>query len=236
MHCIHCGKRAVESDKFCAGCGEKIQRPQSEEQRFERLASAPPISETSEASGDLIADALPDGDRQADGPVDSSLEQPQSTVDMDGDDLVPSVPSLSTSQSRKAMGFWDAVRHCLSHYGSFSGRASRSEFWKFWLFCALWTFGGAIALEPLGAVDAQPYWIVVSFTGLVLPSQAVCIRRLHDVGYSGWFWWMHLFLIGSYFIFTKCIQRSDEGDNKYGPSPHQLAQDSSVNESEKTDN
>ena len=59
MYCIHCGERLVESAKFCAACGEKIQRPQDEEQRPERSVSVPPISETSETSGELITDAVP---------------------------------------------------------------------------------------------------------------------------------------------------------------------------------
>ena len=62
MYCIHCGERVVESAQFCAACGEKIQRPQDEKQRPERAVPVPPISENSETSGDLITDAVPEGE------------------------------------------------------------------------------------------------------------------------------------------------------------------------------
>ena len=80
MYCIQCGERVVESAQFCAACGEKIQRPQDEEQRSERPVLVPPISETSEASGDLIADAVPAGERQHSEPVVAEAPRVESVV------------------------------------------------------------------------------------------------------------------------------------------------------------
>ncbi len=80
MYCIHCGERVVESAQFCAACGEKIQRPQDEKQRPERAVSVPPISENSETSGDLITDAVPEGERQHSEPVVAEAPHVESVV------------------------------------------------------------------------------------------------------------------------------------------------------------
>jgi len=57
MYCIHCGERVVESAKFCAACGEKIQRPKGEEQRSERSLSVDRDVD-SEANSDLNTPAV----------------------------------------------------------------------------------------------------------------------------------------------------------------------------------
>lgn len=67
-----------------------------------------------------------------------------------------------------ARGFGEAISTCFSKYVTFSGRASRSEYWFFWLFCC------AIGLIP----------VVGLLT--ILPSMAVTVRRLHDTDRSGW--------------------------------------------------
>ena len=83
------------------------------------------------------------------------------------------------------MDFSQAIKSCLSQYATFSGRASRSEYWWFFLFQVL----VLIAASILG--DAA-YSIVV--LGLLLPALAVATRRLHDIGRSGW--WQLLMLTG----------------------------------------
>ena len=83
------------------------------------------------------------------------------------------------------MDFLQAIKSCLGQYATFSGRASRSEFWWFFLFQVL----VMIAASILG--DAA-YSIVV--LGLLLPALAVGTRRLHDIGRSGW--WQLLMLTG----------------------------------------
>ena len=67
-----------------------------------------------------------------------------------------------------ARGFGEAISTCFSKYVTFSGRASRSEYWFFWLFCCV------IGLIP----------VVGLLT--ILPSMAVTFRRLHDTDRSGW--------------------------------------------------
>ena len=73
-------------------------------------------------------------------------------------------------------GFGEAISICFSKYVSLEGRASRSEFWYWYLFTLL------IGWIPL----------VGGIAGLVclLPSIAVFVRRMHDTNRSGWWWWL----------------------------------------------
>ena len=87
-------------------------------------------------------------------------------------------------------GFGEAIGVCLSKYFTFSGRASRSEYWYFILFHFLIgivsalldasLFGTALTEDKAGPLNA-----VVSL-GLLFPFLAVSWRRLHDIGRSGW--------------------------------------------------
>lgn len=81
-----------------------------------------------------------------------------------------------------ARSFTEAIAACISKYATFSGRASRSEYWYFALFSFL-------VLFCAGLVSEIAYLIVL--VGLLLPIYAVSVRRLHDSNRSGW-----LMLIG----------------------------------------
>lgn len=95
-----------------------------------------------------------------------------------------------------------AVRSVLAQYATFSGRASRSEYWWWVLFLVLvllaTQFVDYIVLMPLlGATaeqrhDGQPLSTLVAIATL-LPSLAVGARRLHDTGRSGW--WLLIGLV-----------------------------------------
>lgn len=76
------------------------------------------------------------------------------------------------------MTFGESIKTCLSKYGDFSGRATRSEFWWWELFAFLVLVGTAMVNETLSNLTSL---------ALVLPSLAVGARRLHDIDKSGWF-------------------------------------------------
>ena len=84
------------------------------------------------------------------------------------------------------MNFTDAIKTCLKEkYANFSGRASRSEFWFFYLFNIICY---AILLLLVFSVGFELFWVFAIFIfGMILPSIAVLVRRLHDVNKSGWF-------------------------------------------------
>jgi uncharacterized membrane protein YhaH (DUF805 family) len=107
---------------------------------------------------------------------------------------------------------------CYKKYAVFGGRARRSEYWYFALFLSIVLFlleiisiVGLQASTQVGVVAGVLY-IVFAIASL-LPSWGVAVRRMHDVGKSGWF-----ILIPIYNLVLACTA-GDVGDNKYGPDP-----------------
>ena len=95
-------------------------------------------------------------------------------------------------------------------YAQFEGRASRSEYWWFYLFTLL---AGGVADRLSGTVGD------IASLVFLLPSLALAVRRLHDVGRSGW-WFLIIFtFVGIPFFFYLLVRPSDAGANKYGEGP-----------------
>lgn len=76
-----------------------------------------------------------------------------------------------------------AISTCLSKYATFTGRASRSEYWFFFLFTFIIGIFAGIISAVTGS-DAVGYAIQAAFW---IPGLAVSIRRMHDLDKSGWF-------------------------------------------------
>lgn len=99
----------------------------------------------------------------------------------------------------------NAISTCFSKYATFSGRATRSEFWYFYLLYIIVYIVGMVVAASAGSNGLQYLFIVP----LWLPQLAVGVRRMHDVGRSGWF-----LLIPIYNIVLFCTDST--GDNQYG--------------------
>jgi uncharacterized membrane protein YhaH (DUF805 family) len=55
---------------------------------------------------------------------------------------------------------------------------------------------------------------------MFIPGLAVAVRRLHDVGKSGWMLLIGLIpLVGAIWLFVLMVTDSDPGENQYGPNP-----------------
>lgn len=100
------------------------------------------------------------------------------------------------------MTFGESIRTCFSKYATFEGRATRSEFWWFFLFTFLVSAATGIVSETLSALFSL---------GVLLPSLAVGARRLHDVNKSGWFLLLWLIpVIGWIVLLVWAIQDGKE--------------------------
>ena len=114
------------------------------------------------------------------------------------------------------MPFPDAVRSVLTQYVTFTGRARRSEYWWF----ALFNFGVSLLAGVIDAVIgvALLQWVVT--LGLLLPSLAVGVRRLHDTGRSGWWLLIGLVpLVGAIVLIVFFCTDSQREANRWGSSP-----------------
>ena len=104
------------------------------------------------------------------------------------------------------MNFGQAISSCLSKYATFTGRASRPEFWWFFLFQILISLAASMLSEAINGLVAL---------GLLLPALAVGTRRLHDVGKSGWWQLLMLTVIGFLVLIYWWVQPAVEGGKTY---------------------
>ena len=117
---------------------------------------------------------------------------------------------------RRQSGLKDAAQQFFARYIDFSGRSNRGEFW-FWVIDAILIsiaiglldaifFGGET--DPLSAL-----WGLVTF----IPSIALSVRRLHDIGRTGWWVLIALVpLIGWLVLIWFHAQPPEDGPNKWG--------------------
>jgi uncharacterized membrane protein YhaH (DUF805 family) len=106
------------------------------------------------------------------------------------------------------MTFQEAVKACLNNFATFSGRASRPEFWYFFLAVFLLSLVANLLSDLLG---------LVVMLATVVPMLAVGARRLHDTGRSGW--WQLIALVpvlGGIVLLVLMAQKSDAGANRFG--------------------
>ena len=116
------------------------------------------------------------------------------------------------------MSFTDAIRSVFSQYVGFTGRARRSEFWYWTLFQIIVGIVASILDRAVFDRNNAAFSVLVGL-GLLLPSLAVAVRRLHDSGRTGWWLLIGLIpVIGTIILIVFYVQDS-QGDNKYGPSP-----------------
>jgi uncharacterized membrane protein YhaH (DUF805 family) len=97
----------------------------------------------------------------------------------------------------------------LKKYADFNGRARRSEYWYF----ALFNFLISMTLMVIGYSLRIPVLNSIYSLGVLLPSLAVAIRRMHDVNKSGWY-----ILIPIYNLIL-AFTEGTKGPNDYGPDP-----------------
>jgi uncharacterized membrane protein YhaH (DUF805 family) len=125
---------------------------------------------------------------------------------------------LAGKPTGRPMRFGAAIGHCLWHYLSFSGRASRSEYWFFILFGILASFAAGFVDGGFLATPADQFGPVsVSVTlGLILPSWSVAVRRLHDTDRSGWWLLISLVpLIGAIVLLVFNVSPGTQGRNRF---------------------
>jgi uncharacterized membrane protein YhaH (DUF805 family) len=106
------------------------------------------------------------------------------------------------------VNFPTAISTCFSKFATFSGRATRSEFWWFYLFTLLltWFAQMAVGVSIAGIVSIA----------MILPLWAAGARRLHDIGRTGWWQLIAFTLIGIIVLIVFYATDSEKAANKYG--------------------
>lgn len=127
------------------------------------------------------------------------------------------------------MSFVEAVRYVLTHYSLLKGRARRSEYWNFVLFCLLLSvmcavldvvFGTYVVIS--GSVKI-PLISTLASLSVAVPSICTLVRRLHDIGKPGtWYFISFVPLVGTIILLVWLCRDSEPNENRYGPSPKRV--------------
>lgn len=110
----------------------------------------------------------------------------------------------------------------LRNYATFTGRASRREYWMFVL-------ASLLILVVLSGVDTliavtEPPWLgaftLLYVLGMCVPVASATVRRLHDTGRAGWWLLVALVpLVGSIILLVFSVLDGQRGENRYGHVP-----------------
>lgn len=95
------------------------------------------------------------------------------------------------------------------NFANFSGRARRSEYWYFVLFNIII----AVILGQIAILIEFPWLVTIYYLAILIPSIAVGVRRMHDVGKSGWY------LLIPVYSFILAVTEGQRGVNDYGEDP-----------------
>ena len=151
-------------------------------------------------------------------------------------------------QASPSLTCMESIKTCFSKYCTFTGRARRSEFWYFLIFCHVVAYIFAIIFviilflaiikkvkrhngryyddDDYYYEQASPAGLVISILllmiselALLIPIISVSVRRLHDTGRSGCFYFLNFLPFGFLCLLIFYIEDSQQEMNEYGPSP-----------------
>lgn len=151
--------------------------------------------------------------------------QPQSL------DATSPVPPLELPHY--GIGFVDAIKRGFKKYATFSGRASRGEYWWWYLFTFLTYLVLGLLTYVVGITTSRDGGrtpgllalpLIILFAafalGIIVPTLALNVRRLHDAGYSGWLLLLMLIpYVGGLIIMIFAVLPSSPAGAKYDPVP-----------------
>lgn len=150
--------------------------------------------------------------------IDSHAEKLHSFSQEEGNEVVG-----APLQAMTKMGFWEAYAMGWSRFTDFNGRSRRLEYWS-------WSLINTIILvlfvtlmgTSIDARGSLGFWSVafsLYFFACLIPGFALSIRRLHDIGLSGWWVIVSVVPYASLLLIVFSLVDSQKGTNKWGPSP-----------------
>lgn len=134
----------------------------------------------------------------------------------------------SYQEDDNELSLWGFYMKCLKDkYASFDGRARRKEYWSFALFNAIIYFifyavGIFLAVSTRSETLALIVFGILGIyaLGIIVPSLAVTVRRLHDIGKGGgWIFISCVPFVGGLILLVFTLLDSEAGENRFGSNP-----------------
>ena len=122
------------------------------------------------------------------------------------------------------MNISKSIQVCYTKFSTFSGRASRSEYWWFYLHSTVMGFLLDISDEveksnAFGDFKILVYLgLIIGYSIITIPLISAGSRRLHDIGKSGWWQLLALTIIGNIPLIVWMVRPGSREFNKYGPA------------------
>lgn len=122
---------------------------------------------------------------------------------------------------------FEYFKECFTlNYANFNGRARRREFWGFVLFNALISWGLVFIFGAIGAAIDMPALGGLAYIyslAAFLPALSAAVRRLHDIGKSGWYFLVGLIpIVGIFILIYWFCQEGQAFENEYGTNPKEI--------------
>lgn len=141
--------------------------------------------------------------------LSSTTEEPQGKTEEE------ELEEIYTDEKMEDINFSQSIKICFQKFFIFEGRASRSEYWWFYLF---YIVTGAIPSSIPNELVMAFGWIMIIL--LLIPSLAAAVRRLHDVNTSGFFIFIAIIpVLGAIIVLVKIIAKGTLGKNRFGEYP-----------------
>lgn len=144
---------------------------------------------------------------------------------------VNSTVPVTMNTQKSSLEFVENIKLCLiEKYCTIEGRATRGEYWKLILFMCLllvififplfFITAGLVEMTKSNVPIYFLFFITITVWLALLPPVITCeIRRYHDSGFSGWWYFLHLIPGGSFILLVFTLLPSQTYANEYGPLP-----------------
>ncbi len=238
MLCKYCGKEIADGTMFCPACGGNLAsaaQPVSNEQpkftgQAQYTAQQPYTAQSQYDAQPPYGTQPPYNNGQApygtqppynNGQAPYGTQPPYNNGQAPygannnaqgffSDFSIASVPS-APGPNNGSVDFLTAIKLFFKNYFNFKGRASKSEYWWAFLFNIL--------------VGFIPFVGQILSLACIIPGIAIALRRLHDVGKSGAYYFICLVPFVGFILLLVALLKDSDGDNQYGPAnPAQNAQ------------
>lgn len=199
-YCSNCGKQLNENNSFCPNCGAKVINSQGNAGGQQTQQN---FSQTGGAQTNY--------NQQSNYGYQGYNQQSYGQYNYGAYGSQAAEPELS---------LFEYFKKCFEHYADFNGRARRKEYWGFVLFYCIFYFVAYIFAAIIDSIIGIPIFTAIiglASLGAIVPALAVLVRRLHDIGKSGWWYFISFVpLIGTIWLLVLLCTEGVRDYNMYG--------------------
>lgn len=224
IFCKTCGASNEDDALFCSSCGNAF------EQKKPDPAPAEPVNPTASEPVSAPVNEAPSASANPDPAPNQGFNAPPQGAPYGNYQTPPPPPppymggynAFGGTPNNGNVSFTEAISLYFKNYATFSGRASKSEYW----FAYLFTFIINTLIGFLGGFFSaiEPDFVIIFniISGLfslatLIPTLAVTVRRLHDTGKSGGYYFIMLIPIVGIILLLIQLTKNSEWDNQWGP-------------------